>query len=139
MGWSEILLICVCALFLVIIIAWLVVKKKSTDEEKDNKVSKYEVIDGVRYSKDEEVLKNDGSAKVTLNNGDIILERGKEYTVGEKGDLLAGKYTILLADENISSVNMRIGGIVREYKHFTSVVLTEGDIISAVSANVILR
>ncbi len=139
MGWSEILLICVCALFLVIIIAWLVVKKKSTDEEKDNKVSKYEVIDGVRYSKDEEVLKNDGSAKVTLNNGDIILERGKEYTVGEKGDLLAGKYTILLADENISSVNMRIGGIVREYKHFTSVVLTEGDKISAVSANVILR
>ncbi len=139
MGWSEILLICVCALFLVIIIAWLVIKKKSTDEEKDNKVSKYEVIDGVRYSKDEEVLKNDGSAKVTLNNGDIILERGKEYTVGEKGDLLAGKYTILLADENISSVNMRIGGIVREYKHFTSVVLTEGDKISAVSANVILR
>ena len=139
MGWSEILLICVCVLFVIIVIAWLVTKKKNKDEEKDNKVSKYEVIDGVRYSKDEEVLKNDGSAKVTLNNGDIILERGKEYTVGEKGDLLAGKYTILLADENISSVNMRIGGIVREYKHFTSVVLTEGDKISTVSANVVLR
>lgn len=103
----------------------------------DKKVGDYVVIDGVRYTKDETVVNDDGEAKLSLKKGDIMLERGKEYKVGK--DLLSGKYTVLTADENSESVSMRIGGLVKDYKHFTSVMLTEGDTISAVSGNVILR
>ena len=90
-------------------------------------------------TKSEQPLDKDGQANVTLKKGDIMLERGKEYKVGDNGDILAGKYTILTADENISSVNMRIGGLVRDYKHLSSIILTEGDVISTLSANVVLR
>ena len=82
------------------------------------------------------ILEN-GNVNVTLNKGDIMLERGKEYLVGK--DLMPGKYTILSGDENVDEINIRIGGIVKAYKHDTSVVLTKGDKISAVSANVVLR
>lgn len=137
MTWSEIALICVSVVLVLVIIAWAVTYFKSKDKDKDKKVDDYEIIDGVRYSKDDKVVTDKGEAKVTLKKGDIMLERGKEYKVGK--DLLAGKYAILTADENIEVVSMRIGGLVKDYKHFTSVMLTDGDTISAVSANVILR
>lgn len=137
MEWSEVALTCVSAILLIVIIGWIVTLKKQKSKDKDKRVEDYEIIDGVRYTKDDKVIENDGDVKVSLKKGDIMLERGKEYKVGK--DLLAGKYTILTGDDNIDSVNIRIGGLVKEYKHFSSVVLTDGDIISAVSANVVLR
>lgn len=135
MSWSEIALICVGAVLLVVIIAWVVTAKKPKNSDK--KVDDFEVIDGVRYTKDDQVVDEKGEVKMTLRKGDIMLERGKVYKVGK--DLLAGKYTVLSGDENISSINIRVGGLVRDYKHFSSIMLTDGDEISALSANVILR
>ena len=135
MSWSEIALICVGAVLLVVIIAWVVTAKKPKNSDK--KVDDFEVIDGVRYTKDDQVVDEKGEVKMTLRKGDIMLERGKVYKVGN--DLLAGKYTVLSGDENTSSINIRVGGLVRDYKHFSSIMLTDGDEISALSANVILR
>lgn len=139
MSWSEIALICVSVVLIIVVLAWLISARKKLGQPKENLVDNCEIIDGVKYTKSEQPLDKDGQANVTLKKGDIMLERGKEYKVGENGDILAGKYTILTADENISSVNMRIGGLVRDYKHLSSIILTEGDVISTLSANVVLR
>lgn len=140
MTWSEIALICVSIVLVMLIIAIIaidVIRRK--DKHDGKRTDELEVIDGVRYTKDDVVVDESGKASVTLKKGDIMLERGKEYLVGENGDLLAGKYTVLTADENRESVNIRIGGLVRDYKHFSSIVLTDGDKISPVSNNVVLR
>ena len=137
MSWSEIALICVGCVLVIVVLAWIVTTSRQRGKDKDKKVDDYEIIDGVRYTKDDKVIGNSGEAKITLKKGDKMLERGKKYKVGK--DLLAGKYTILTADENVDTVAIRIGGLVKDYKHFTSIVLTEGDVISPVSANVILR
>ncbi len=137
MNWSEIAFICVSAVLLIVVIGWFVTAKQQKSKDKDKKVDDYEIIDGVRYTKDDKVIEENGKVKVTLKKGDIMLERGREYKVGK--DLLAGKYTVLTGDENTQEINIRIGGLVKEYKHFSSIVLTDGDVISAVSANVVLR
>ena len=140
MTWSEIALICVSVVLVMLIIAIIAINVIRRKDKHDGKrTDELEVIDGVRYTKDDVVVDESGKASVTLKKGDIMLERGKEYLVGENGDLLAGKYTVLTADENRESVNIRIGGLVRDYKHFSSIVLTEGDKISPVSNNVVLR
>ena len=134
MDWSEILVICVCAILLLVFVGWFVLNIVKTAKKKKDDV---EVINGTRYSKDDSSTQENGNVNVTLNKGDIMLERGKEYLVGK--DLMPGKYTILSGDENVDEINIRIGGIVKAYKHDTSVVITKGDKISAVSANVVLR
>ena len=140
MTWSEIALICVSVVLVILIIAIIAINVIRRKDKHDGKrTDELEVIDGARYTKDDVVVDESGKASVTLKKGDIMLERGKEYLVGENGDLLAGKYTVLTADENRESVNIRIGGLVRDYKHFSSIVLTDGDKISPVSNNVVLR
>ena len=137
MEWSEIALIVVGVLLVVILVLFGVTYSKLKHKDGDKKVEDYEIIDGVRYTKDDKVIDDKGNAKLSLKKGDIVLERGKEYKVGK--DLLAGKYTVLTGDENTEVVAMRIGGIVKDYKHFSSIVLADGDVISAVSANAVLR
>lgn len=137
MSWSEIALISVSVVLVVIVLLWIITLTKNKGKYSDKKVDDYEIIDGVRYTKDDKVLDDKGKVKLSLKKGDIMLERGKNYKVGK--DLLVGKYTVLSADENVDAVSMRVGGIVKDYKHYSSIVLTEGDVISALSSNVILR
>ena len=137
MEWSEIARIVVGVLLVVMLVLFGVTYSKLKHKDSDKKVEDYEIIDGVRYTKDDKVIDDKGNAKLSLKKGDIVLERGKEYKVGK--DLLAGKYTVLTGDENTEVVAMRIGGIVKDYKHFSSIVLADGDVISAVSANAVLR
>lgn len=137
MEWSEIALIVVGVLLVVMLVLFGVTYSKLKHKDSDKKVEDYEIIDGVRYTKDDKVIDDKGNAKLSLKKGDIVLERGKEYKVSK--DLLAGKYTVLTGDENTEVVAMRIGGIVKDYKHFSSIVLADGDVISAVSANAVLR
>lgn len=137
MVWSEITLICVAVVLVIVVFAWIATALKRKNQGKENRVDDIFVKNGVRYTKNAEVVNEKGETKVTLNVGDKVLERGKEYKVGK--DLLAGKYTILSADENTDTINIRIGGLVREYKHFSSIALADGDTICAVSAGIILR
>lgn len=136
MSWSEIALICTAAVLLVVVVSFVLYAKKHKDGKEHT--DKVDVIDGVRYTKNAQVLDEGGRPMVSLKQGDILLERGKIYTVG-KGNLFAGKYTALSGEENCLSFNLRLGGLVKEYKHGSIVVLSEGDKISAVSCNVVLR
>ncbi len=139
MVWSEIALICVGAVLVIVVLAWIISAVVKHNKNSDKRVDGVDIIDGVRYTKSENVIDDRGKVKVSLKKGDHLLERGKEYLVSKNSDLLPGKYTVLSADENTDKINIRIGGVVREYKHFSSIVLTEGDKVSSVSHNIVLR
>lgn len=139
MSWSEIALIAVGAVLLVVVLAWIfsaVVRNRKKDGE---------VVDGVyvrknvRYTKRDEVTQKDGSVRVSFREGDVVLDRGQAYLVQKESRLLPGKYTVLVADENMDEVKIRLGGLTRSYSHNSDIVLAEGDEICAVSASVILR
>ncbi len=132
----ETALIVVASLFVLesICFAIYVAKNKKNNSQSD----KVEVIDGVRYSKDAQMLDESGAVMVSLKQGDFVLERGKTYTAG-KGGLLPGKYTVISGQENCKTFNLRVAGLVKEYSHGQKIVLAQGDKICAVSNNVILR
>ena len=132
MNTIEILLIFSGVINLVLAIALIVSVVRGKD--KNDKIG---ISGGVRYTKNSNTVDEQNNAVVTLNKGDIILQQGKQYIVG-KGGLLPGKYTILSGDGN-NSFYIRVGGLVKEYKHLSSIVLAEGEKISAVSHNVVLR
>ena len=94
---------------------------------------------GARYTRSQEVITEQGDVKASLNRGDFVLGKNRKYRVGKNYDLLPGKYTILSPDENQDKINIRISDTVREYKHNSSIVLSDGDIISAVSSGIVLR
>lgn len=134
----SIIAVCILLALIFIIIAVVNIKKVKRLKSGEEKVDKVIVKNGVRYTKSE-VVEDSGADKVTHNKGDFILSRGEEYTVRKNGDLMPGKYTILSSDDKGERFYIRIGGFVREYTHNTPVVLSEGDVISAVSNTVILR
>lgn len=112
---------------------------KRADEERGAETAdRVKVSGGVRYSTDD-VIADDEGLKITLRKGDFVLERGKEYPVEKHGEPMPGTYTALSAAENRPTFKLRVAGFVREYKHGDTVVLGEGDVIAAVSDNVILR
>ena len=76
------------------------------------------------------------NANVTLQKKDFILQVGQDYVVSK---LRPGEYQVLATDENDKTFNLRVNDYVKEYKHNTTLVLAEGDTVSARSANVILR
>lgn len=134
--WVIITFIALGVLFIGSIVALILMNKGR--KPKDT-VDDVKIVNGVRMTKDDKVLDANGNVKVSLNKGDILLERGKEYTCQRNGQIMPGKYTVLSTDENTKTFNIRIGGLVREYEHFSSIVLLDGDKISAVSNSVILR
>ncbi len=93
---------------------------------------------GTRYTNDSKTEK-DGEMNITYNTADILLKVGKAYKVGKKEKIIPGKYKVLSADGMAEEFNIRIHDVVRGYKHDTDIVLAEGDVITAVSHNVILR
>lgn len=95
------------------------------------------IKNGVRYTTDELPEKNN-EANITYNEKDIVLEVNKEYVVGEN-KMLPGTYTVLASNETFTKFNLRVSGVVREYKHGQKIVLNKGETITAVSHIVILR
>lgn len=122
---------------LAVIVIVLVLSKKSKTNA--NKINATNIVEGVRYTKNSEVVCGDGEMSVTHNLGDIILNQGKVYKAKKQGALLPGKYTLLSADGTAMTFNIRFGDFVREYKHGTDIVIAEGDEICAISHSVILR
>lgn len=97
------------------------------------------VKDGVRYTYGEDAKTPEGDLAITHNRGDILLEKGVTYIVRKDGKIIPGKYTMLTAQENAPTFNVRMGDFVREYKHDSDVVLSEGEKICPVSHSIILR
>ena len=81
--------------------------------------------------------KNAGN--VALQKKDFVLQAGATYSVGKRGDITPGEYKVIASDENHLTFTIRVNDYVQEYRHNTTLVLAEGNTISARSANVILR
>lgn len=111
---------------------------KNNKKKKADKHAVY-VKDGVRYSYAEKTETENGEVAVTHREGDIILEKGTTYVVGEKNGIIPGMYTVLAAQEVTPAFNIRLGEFVREYKHDSCIVLAAGEKICPVSHSVILR
>ena len=114
----------------------IVLKKRRTPAGKADNVK---IEDGIRYTTDRAETTADGEVAITHLKGDVILRRGRTYTVRKDGYIIPGKYTVLSHNENAETFNLRIGGIVREYKHASDIVLADGEKICAVSHAVVLR
>jgi|GEM_PF-6729390 len=83
--------------------------------------------------------RNKKNLTVNLQKKDLILQVGETYTVSKRGYVHSGQYQVLATNENDKTVNIRLNDFVKEYKHNTTLVLANGDTISARSSNVILR
>ena len=77
--------------------------------------------------------------KVSLQKKDVVLQAGVEYVVKKRGTVRPGEYQVLATDENNKSFTVRVNDYVKEYTHNTTLILSEGDHISARSCNIILR
>ncbi len=83
--------------------------------------------------------KRQKDSSVNLQKKDFVLQAGKTYTVAKHSKLRPGEYKVMATEENNKTFNLRVNDYVKEYQHNTTLVLTEGDTISARSGNVILR
>ncbi len=139
MEWSIIALIVVSAVLVIVVLSWLIsaiVRRRKKDGEV---VSGVYVRNDTRYTKKDEVTDKAGNVLVSLREGDILLDRNQTYLVSKDSLLMPGKYTVLVANENVPEVKIRLSGIVRTYAHNSDIVLAEGEKICAVSGTVILR
>lgn len=94
---------------------------------------------GVRYSTDEFIVEDDGSTKVSLVQGDIVIKKGETAIANKKGDFKPGKYTVLATNEGADALNIRVGSYVREFKHGAEIIVAEGESVCPVSTSIILR
>ena len=124
----ESLLVIALAVALIVFL----VKKNKTKKTDNNAVGSE---DGAGPDETE----RDGKVAFLHRPSDIILEKGVTYVVGEKNGVLPGTYTVLAPQETSRAFDIRIGDVVREYKHNSGIVLAEGEKICAVSHSVILR
>ena len=144
--WQYILIGILAGIVVALTIALIVVasKKKKLNESIDkanseNKADDVRFVDGVRYTESKKELDEKGNVKVTHTEGDVILKRGITYKVEKMGTVIPGKYTVLSASESDDKFNIRIGDFVREYSHRDNIVLAEGQEITSVSHDIILR
>ena len=94
---------------------------------------------GVRYTVDQTVVDENGNMNVSFGSGDVVLKQGQTEVVGVKNKVKPGKYTLLSTKDEDDSFNIRVGAYVKEYKHNQKIVLADGEEITCVNGNVILR
>lgn len=94
---------------------------------------------GVRYTVDQTVVDEQGNMNVSYGSGDVMLVQGQTEVVGVKNKVKPGKYTLLSTADESEVFNVRVGTYVKEYKHNQTIVLADGEEITSVNGNVILR
>jgi len=106
---------------------------------KNREVDNVQIKNGVRYTVDQTVLDEEGNVNVSLSQKDTILQMNRPEIVGVKNRVKPGKYTLLSTSGKDETFNIRVGSYVNEYHHNQSLVLAEGQEVSAVNCSVILR
>lgn len=94
---------------------------------------------GVRYTVDQTVVDEQGNMNVSYGSGDVMLVQNQTEVVGVKNKVKPGKYTLLSTADESEVFNIRVGSYVKEYKHNQTIVLADGEEITSVNGNVILR
>lgn len=69
-------------------------------------------------------------------NGNMIMPRNVMYAVGAEGQFASGKYVLKSADDSADKFNLRLNGLVKEYKNGVTLLLSDGDTLCAVSGSV---
>jgi hypothetical protein len=137
-----IILSIVAALFVAIIIAGTIriIKKRKVQAEIASREADDVVIKkGVRYTDDMTIVDQEGYTNISFGKGDVVLKQNQTYIAERKGYVMPGKYTVLATKEGEEKFNIRIGVYVKEYSHAQEIVLTEGEEITPVSTDIILR
>ena len=129
------ILILVCIAFGFINHKYSKLLKAMDKREVDDTITKK----GVRYSVDQTVVDEDGKMNVSFGSGDIMLSQGKTEIVGIKNRVKPGKYVLLSTKDEDETFNIRVGAYVKEYRHNQKIVLADGEEITSVNGNVILR
>lgn len=114
-------------------------RKKQRTEEESREVEDVEIKKGVRYTDDMTVVDKLGDMNISFGKGDLLLKQNVTYTACKKSEFKPGKYTILSSKEGEETFNVRLGTYVKEYKHNQNVVIAEGEEITPVSTDIILR
>lgn len=113
--------------------------KKIQAEIKSREVDDVTIKKGIRYTDDMTIVTKDGDTNISFGKHDCVLKQNQTYVADKKGYVHPGKYTLLATKDNEEAFNIRIGAYVKEYHHGQEVILTEGEEITAVSTDVILR
>lgn len=138
----QILCIVLGILCVLLIIAFCFINYKYSKTLRGMKGRSVEDVDikgNVRYTINHTVVDEEGNVNVSLSSKDIILTPDKTEIVGVKNRIKPGKYTILTSNENEQDFNIRIGKYVKTYSHNQSIVLSEGQEVTAINNVVILR
>jgi len=117
----------------------LIKKRKKDAEMASREVDDVTMKKGIRYTDDMTIVTKDGDTNISFGKGDCILKQNQTYIADKKGYVHPGKYTILATKDNEETFNVRIGIYVKEYYHGQEVVLSEGEEITPVSTDIILR
>lgn len=129
-------------LFIIMFVAGairMVKNKKVQAEVESREVESVTEKHGVRYTDDMTIVTPDGDPNLSYGKGDRILKQNQTYMADKHGYIHPGKYTILSTKEDETAFNVRIGAYVREYHHGQQIILADGEEITAVSTDVILR
>ncbi len=136
----SVVLLVAAVLLMAFAVAILVIAKKvksapakKEEEKEEEKEEKIKVVDGVRYAEEPSVK------KVSHREGDYVLAVDKTVKAEKDGELLPGQYTVLSGADGVDAFNVRVGGFVRELHHGDTIVLGDGEEITAVSHTVVLR
>lgn len=139
---QGIILIVVGALFLLTFtynLVRLIKNKKKRAEEQLREVEDTIEKHGVRYTQDMTVVDTEGNMNISFGKGDVVLKQNQTYVVEKRGYVKPGKYCVLATHDTEDKFNIRIGAYVKEYHHNQEIILAEGEEITAVSTNVLLR
>ena len=141
--WIEYVIYGIAGFILVLTVTLTIVKmvkKSKAKKESQSKEAEGVVVKkGVRYTRDAEIVDDEGNTNISYVKEDIVLQPRKMVVVDKKGAVKPGKYTVLSAYENEDTFNIRIGLYVKEYKHGQEIILAEGDEICPTSSTIILR
>ena len=114
-------------------------RKKAQAEIEAREVDDVKIKKGIRYTDDMTITTPDGDQNISYGKKDLILKQNQTYIADKKGYVNPGKYTILSTNEDETEFNVRIGIYVKEYHHGQEIILAEGEEITAVSTDIILR
>jgi len=106
---------------------------------KNREVDNVEIKKGKRYTVDNTVVDEDGNVNVSFSKSDVVLKMNQTEVVGVKNYVKPGKYTLLSTSDKEETFNIRLGKYVKEFHHRESIVLADGETITAVNCSVILR
>ena len=109
--------------------------KNMSEREVDDVMTK----NGVRYTTDQTVVDEDGNMNVSFGSDDVVLKQNTTEIVGRKNYVKPGKWVVLSTSGETEKFNIRVGAYVKEYSHNQTIVLAEGEEVTAISCNVILR